>query len=74
MFGVKHVVHVVILYSPYTKSKHFTRSSVTDFKAKGYDNLYLTISQITRSNADLDMLEEKFSSVGESQKNLNNVL
>lgn len=74
MFGVKHVVHVVIFYSPYTKSKPFTRSSVTDFKAKEYDNLYLTISQITRSNADLDMLEEKYSTVGESQKNLNYVL
>lgn len=71
---VKCVVHVVILCSVYAESKPLTRNSVTDFKAKEYDNLYLSISQITRSNADLDMLEEKFSSEGESQKNLNNVL
>lgn len=55
-------MHVVILYSAYAKSKPFTRSAVTGFKAKECDNLYLSISQITRSNADLDMLEEKRSS------------
>jgi len=48
------------LYSVYAKSKPFTRSPVTDFKVKEYDNLEFNISQITGSNTDLDTLEEKF--------------